>query len=167
MAINSLFDPNNTGTGHQPYGFDQLATLYAKYRVDRVRIELLFTTPGASADMCCVAEIEPVASLSTTAATIDEVCERSNVLHEHLSSSGQRTARITKDITMWELLGVSQAKYISEGAYSAVVGANPSSLSLLRLNVCSYSGAGGQAASLQCILYFESHFYDRTTLAQS
>lgn len=33
--LNSIFDPNRTGTltGHQPYGFDTLATLYNRYRV--------------------------------------------------------------------------------------------------------------------------------------
>lgn len=30
---NSLFDPDFTGTGHQPYGFDQLSALYHSYRV--------------------------------------------------------------------------------------------------------------------------------------
>lgn len=30
---NGLFDPNATGTGHQPYGYDQLSIIYNNYRV--------------------------------------------------------------------------------------------------------------------------------------
>jgi len=37
---NSLFDPNYTGTGHQPLGFDQLAALYAHYTVLKSRIRV-------------------------------------------------------------------------------------------------------------------------------
>lgn len=33
MRMNGLFDPDFTGTGHQPYYFDQLAALYGRYQV--------------------------------------------------------------------------------------------------------------------------------------
>jgi len=33
FRMNSLFDPDFTGTGHQPYYFDQLAALYTRYVV--------------------------------------------------------------------------------------------------------------------------------------
>lgn len=33
MNLNSIYDPNRTGTGHQPYAFDTLASLYNRYRV--------------------------------------------------------------------------------------------------------------------------------------
>ena len=33
FALNNLFDPNLTGVGHQPHGFDQLSTIYNRYRV--------------------------------------------------------------------------------------------------------------------------------------
>lgn len=33
FRLNSLFDTDLTGVGHQPYGYDQLATLYNRYRV--------------------------------------------------------------------------------------------------------------------------------------
>lgn len=34
----SLYDPNYTGTGHQPMGFDQFAALYSHYTVERCKI---------------------------------------------------------------------------------------------------------------------------------
>ncbi len=33
--MNSLFDPNRTGIGHQPRGFDQLTPLYNRYCIDQ------------------------------------------------------------------------------------------------------------------------------------
>lgn len=43
FRLNSLFDPNLTGVGHQPQGFDQMAALYASYRVYKVDIYLRVT----------------------------------------------------------------------------------------------------------------------------
>ncbi len=59
FRLNSLYDPDLTGTGHQPYGFDQFAALYSRYKVDRVHIDVLFTTPGGSYDMACMCSIQP------------------------------------------------------------------------------------------------------------
>lgn len=38
---NGLYDPNSTGGGHQPMGFDNLAALYDRYTVIGAQIELL------------------------------------------------------------------------------------------------------------------------------
>lgn len=38
--LNSLFDPDQTGVGGQPDGFDQLKTLYGRYRVVAVDVEV-------------------------------------------------------------------------------------------------------------------------------
>jgi len=40
FRANSLFDPDLTGTGHQPYGFDQWKTYYGTYMVTSSRISL-------------------------------------------------------------------------------------------------------------------------------
>ncbi|WP_218254000.1 hypothetical protein, partial [Candidatus Magnetobacterium casense] len=47
MNLNSLFDPNRSGIGHQPYGFDQLATLYNRYRVISCGYRITCATPTA------------------------------------------------------------------------------------------------------------------------
>lgn len=48
ISCNSLFDPNATGTGHQPYGFDQISALYDHYTVVSSRIKV---TPCIAPDV--------------------------------------------------------------------------------------------------------------------
>lgn len=43
-AANGLFDPNITGIGHQPAGFDQLMLLYGRYCVEKSVISVTFSS---------------------------------------------------------------------------------------------------------------------------
>jgi hypothetical protein len=48
---NGLYDPDQTGTGHQPLGFDQYAAMYSRYRVLRTQYRVTFgnvATNGAA-----------------------------------------------------------------------------------------------------------------------
>lgn len=57
---NGLFDPDKTGTGGQPLGFDQLATLYSAYQVTASRIRV--TLPGASTALAASIVLGVIAS---------------------------------------------------------------------------------------------------------
>lgn len=46
FVANGLFDPNNSGVGHQPRGFDQLMAMYDHYTVIGSKITCTFTTAG-------------------------------------------------------------------------------------------------------------------------
>lgn len=48
FSCNSLYDPNTTGTGHQPYGFDQWGTVYNHYEVLGCKITLLVSIAGSA-----------------------------------------------------------------------------------------------------------------------
>ena len=41
MRLNSCFDPDESGAGHQPYGFDQFAAVYKQYRVNSVVVHII------------------------------------------------------------------------------------------------------------------------------
>lgn len=50
----SLYDPWQTGSGHQPYGFDQYAALYNLYNVINARITMKWLgNPAAGASSTC------------------------------------------------------------------------------------------------------------------
>lgn len=42
FSANGLFDPNITGTGHQPIGFDQMMLMYEQYTVIRSHIKVTY-----------------------------------------------------------------------------------------------------------------------------
>lgn len=49
FCANGIHDPNITGTGHQPYGHDELLQIYNHYRVDKSVITV--TCPGQASDL--------------------------------------------------------------------------------------------------------------------
>lgn len=48
FAANGMYDPDITGVGHQPMGFDQLAAIYQRYRVNacKITVDGMQLTPG-------------------------------------------------------------------------------------------------------------------------
>jgi len=52
--LNSLYDPDETGVGNQPVGFDQLMALYKYYRVIRAKVTCLFANTGTTAYIVAV-----------------------------------------------------------------------------------------------------------------
>lgn len=87
-SCNSLFDPNVTGTGHQPMYFDKLAGIYDHYTVLRARIKI---TPGVNSTQTspqfAVIYIDDDTSVVST---IDQACEQKNAskLYTWLPASG-------------------------------------------------------------------------------
>lgn len=47
---NSIYDPNYSGVGHQPRGYDELAPFYRKYEVVRSAIQITISVPDSSVD---------------------------------------------------------------------------------------------------------------------
>ncbi len=50
FRANSIFDPNQTGSGHQPLGHDQWEIFYNHYIVDKSTITVQFTPTSANQD---------------------------------------------------------------------------------------------------------------------
>jgi len=49
--MNSAFDPDGSGTGHQPSYFDRYAAVYGKYIVEEFAIEAIINNDGAVANL--------------------------------------------------------------------------------------------------------------------
>ncbi len=64
FSANGMFDPNITGTGHQPIGFDQQMLLYEQATVVRSSIEVVFNIGPGLTVMCGVALFPDVSAVT-------------------------------------------------------------------------------------------------------
>ncbi len=165
FALNGLYDPDITSTGHQPLYYDQvMGTVYSKYRVDKCHVRMAFAAPTVaglrvgyrlrnnSTGGITGLNLGHVIELPTTKWTICPVQEN----HAEFN--------FTVDIA--EVFGVSRAKYISEEEYSGSTSANPTSLIYLELWVCDTTAAGNTVLTTT-ELRFDAQCFERQTVSQS
>lgn len=64
FSVNSLFDPDRTGAGHQPRGFDQISLLFSKYIVVGAKISATYISTNV-ADSSYIIGITTLNTVST------------------------------------------------------------------------------------------------------
>lgn len=64
-SLNGLFDPNISGTGHQPLGFDQLMLVYNHYVVESVRFKIEWGNDSSFTGALCGFSITDDTSITT------------------------------------------------------------------------------------------------------
>ncbi|AXQ66120.1 MAG: putative capsid protein [Circoviridae sp.] len=128
FRMNSLFDPDSTGTGHQPYYFDQLAALYNSYTVIKSNLKVQFSLIAnaiatAQPSGPCIVGIatDDDATLVATASTLLEIPgSKSTFLNNALGGNNVKTLQV--DYLPERDLGLSN----EDDTTGAAVGSNPS-----------------------------------------
>jgi hypothetical protein len=165
--LNSLFDPNLTGTGHQPYGFDQLAALYQRYLVYAVTFDLKFVNPSAASVLCAARIIPMGITSSMTGETTNSVSERPDSVTRPLSVNGEEVAHIRASINLWEVNGIPKAQYMATEDYGALGNANPAEVTLLEASAGSLTATADITVEAQLNITFYARFWQRVPLAAS
>lgn len=100
FSANGIYDPNRSGTGHQPIGFDTMMTLYEQFTVMRSHIKITVINSGT--DACRVAlYLNPDTTASSITATMENGLLDSKVLAGSGETGGQhrmKTLELTCDI---------------------------------------------------------------------
>lgn len=161
--INSCFDPENTGGGHQPRGFDQWAGVYNKYRVNKLTIDYEIRQRGAHGIMGYIVVNNDVGTLSTN----NESAEYNNAINLGSTSSNVRPLSGTKVFWPHKILGKSWQQYISDEDCSALVTTDPTELIFLHLLAQQIDETTACDYEIQITIFMDVTFYDRKNLAIS
>lgn len=118
--LNSLYDPDRTGTGHQPLGVDQYATFYNRYRVYKVDYVLTLT----NADPAQPCDIAIAATNQALTASDESVFENPNSYYVSLAPrDGSASRRVVKgSIYLPRVLGQTGSAYKANENTSGVIG---------------------------------------------
>ena len=123
FSCNGLFDPNISGIGHQPRGFDQVMTLYDHYVVVGSKITVYAWNPDTVYGAMVSVHIQDT---STTTTDIENVLERRNARSKLVSSrnGGIDNCIISYKVNPNNFLG--RSKPLSDPNLKGNTSANPS-----------------------------------------
>jgi len=125
--LNSCFDPNATGLGHQPYGFDQLTPIYNRYRVISTKYVINAYNNTNAIRFGCIATNDgaPINNMS-------ELAESPRAQTRVQLPNGS-TQSIIGRISMPSLMGRTKVQYMTDDRYQSLVTASPAELGLLTI----------------------------------
>lgn len=166
-AVNGLYDPDITGTGHQPMGFDEMMIYFNHYVV--VRCVATIIAKAVSSTKMTVSLRQDASSTAIT--VIDRLVEIGGGVIEYLELGSQAlaTKRLHASFDIARMQGVSRQALTADSSLRGTSSANPSELSYAHLQVWD---AAGQTGTVNCdvILEFDAIFNEprdgTTSLAQ-
>lgn len=134
--LNSTYDPDRTGSGHQPYGRDTYATLYNKYRVISCtwRVATIPQTVQARVVQMAVVPTNQTPTGSASMAEFRELPRCKYIIQQ--PQAPQQFCSGKSYIP--SLMGRTKAQYMADDSYSANIGSSPSELALLNVFVGTF-----------------------------
>ncbi len=170
--LGSIFEPR--AGGHQPFGFDQMAALYARYKVHKVRIhvETLYVAPGTSGITAGfqVVGVFPPGSAQTTlnVLTAGNMGENFNVSTKLVSAANVVPLVFDATYDIATIAGLTREEFESNVEdYSALVTASPTRYPFLEVNQSAYTAADAAGYRHNVTLTFFVEFWQRISLAGS
>ncbi len=165
FRLNSIFDPNAAVGGTQPYGYDQLATLYNRYRVLKTKYKVIFAAATSGYNAVVVPSngaLNPVVSDLTTltAAAMNPWARYVNY------NLGAPPPRVSGKINLNVLGGVARVEYLTDDRFEAQIGANPAEVISLNIGIQNPS-AGTITISYMVELEYEVDLHDPILQAPS
>lgn len=94
FGINDLRDPDHTGVGHQPMGFDQLMSFYSRFCVKSAKVTVVLNSQTSSGNATSTCGLQ-VHSLATyTPSHLSVILERGNCTYGHIGiTAGSQASR--------------------------------------------------------------------------
>jgi len=162
FSANGLFDPDITGTGHQPMGFDQLMLSYNHYTVTRAKITAVFRNTTSS---------NPTVSISiqpgpTPITVIDQTLEFGMLYRDVLEMKGVSGSVKTLDAgcSIRKVQGVSDVVDVTDLMGSAT--ANPAEQTYFCVQMWDTSAITGSCI-VDVIIEYKAIFLEPRVLSQS
>lgn len=160
--LNSLFDFDRTNIGHQPFGFDQLAAIYGRYRVLSTSYKIIGTNVEQTQNLTIVAYVDNgIASAGSVSTALEQ-----GYSHFSMRNAFVQPTQFKGNIKLNALTGNSLIAYRADDAYAASVTASPTELLILHI------GTEGSVSVNTIFSYiiqveFECEFWDPKQLPPS
>lgn len=149
FAANGLYDPDITGVGHQPRGFDQLMTLYAYATVIAAKCSVTFMPADGQANNYIGGIL--LSETATADGDFSNIMENRNRVYKPITVNSEGRT-LTKKFSTKKFMGVSHP--MSEYSLRTSAAANPAQMAYFHVFVGNPSFADGGAVEASIVLEY-------------
>lgn len=139
IRANDLYDPNFTGTGHQPMGFDQMMVVYNHFCVVRASIKVTFKN-GSNNSVSVGVRTD---GSSTALTVIDRMIEIGGLVQTelgYLSSGISANQTVEASVDIARMQGVSRTALTADPSLRGDAATSPTEVTYFHL--CAWDVAG-------------------------
>jgi len=155
FGANALYDPDITGTGHQPMGFDQMMQFFSHYTVIRSKLILVAANATSTPMQVCLR----YDAAGTPLTVIERILENGGNVNTHLDISGSTNAQ--KEISLIcdiaKLQGVNPLALTADNTLRGDVASNPAELTYFHVQLFSASGFTG-TVNFDILIEYTAYF---------
>lgn len=150
----SIYDPNKTGGGHQPYMRDQWATFYSFYRVWGMRYTIRVVQTATSNNGVTRFIISHLAYVDTLSVDQNTNEERPTCKHKaRLDTYNDTTATFYGYVSVPRVEGITKKEFMGDASYEAGIGSDPTKTSKLDVSIWNNNASGGTVMVFATIDY--------------
>jgi len=166
FLANSIWDPNATGIGHQPYGMDTLTALYNRYRVISCKYVINGTVTNGTTEVNSIIGVLPANEGATVTGGINELQEnpRSKFVTQYVGN--EKTLK--GNVYIPALVGRTKSQYMADDRYQAQTNQSPAENAVMNIYFGFMDGTLATAtADLNITLEYTVEFFDVKKQLQS
>ena len=136
--LNSLFDPNVTGVGHQPTGFDQLMAIYEQYTVYGVKYKVSINNVDATQAVIAGVTTNDSSTTQTDPRVYMENGQTEWKGVSNRNGAGEDIVYFSNYVDLAKVHGLPMNQYLNEDVYAGTQTTNPTENSFLHVWAAAY-----------------------------
>jgi len=169
MKLNSVVDPSGSLGSSQPYFFDQWATMYRRYRVHAVRIQVQAFIGATGVASTSLRQLICFPTLSSSALASSQLAMEQPRCQTKIwqINGGGSEDMIQHYVACPAIAGVSKETYRTGGEFAALINADPSFLIYYHVYTADPIGSSDVNTVIHVVLKQYVEFYGRAEPALS
>lgn len=161
-SMNSAFDPDYTGGGHQPQGFDEYSALYDSYRVNYVDVEIMACLDYDATEVCmwAVNMHQGTTSVTDFDAAGENLNSRVGILQFSTRGGEGQSDNVVfkKRVYPNQIMGLNWNQYLTDANSSTAVTGSPGYVPRLTFGVGSPDGTAQPIHTITRLVYNTTFF---------